>query len=108
MDMIETAHAARCRPVAAHRRSLVGGRVRQARPVRGLKGGHPLRVRAQGDERGSSPGGLIAGGLKNALGFFKARMDEMMEDDKIEETVMGRCSILATPHHTPKTTRERT
>ena len=87
--MIETAHAARCRPVAAHRRSLVGGRVREARPVRGHKGGHPLlRVRAQGDERGSSPGGLIAGGLKNALGFFKARMDEMMEDD--EEAAVSR------------------
>jgi hypothetical protein len=89
VEMIETAHAVRCRPVAAHRRSLVGSRVREARPVRGHKGGHPLlRVSAQGDERGSSPGGLIAGGLKNALGFFKARMDEMMEDD--EEAAVSR------------------
>ena len=34
------------------------------------------------------PGGLLAGGLKNALGFFKARMDEMMEDE--EEALVTR------------------
>lgn len=80
--MIQTAHTTRSRPVAAHRRSLTGSLARKARAVRGW------HTKATGDDNRDVPGGLLAGGLKNALGFFKARMDEMMEDE--EEALVTR------------------
>lgn len=80
--MIQTAHTARSRPVAAHRRSLTGSLAREARAVR------VWHTKATGDDDRAVPGGLLAGGLKNALGFFKARMDEMMEDE--EEALVTR------------------
>ncbi len=79
--MIQTAHTTRSRPVAAHRRSLTGSLARE----RAVRGWH---TKATGDDDRAVPGGLLAGGLKNALGFFKARMDEMMEDE--EEALVTR------------------
>ena len=81
--MIQTAHTTRSRPVAAHRRSLTGSLAREARAVRVWH-----TTKATGDDDRAVPGGLLAGGLKNALGFFKARMDEMMEDE--EEALVTR------------------